>query len=210
MRVLTIELKKLFSGKLFLLIIVAVFVLNAYLMFRTANSGEAVAEDYRKVYDVLAAMTDEEKYVWLDAQLNDFSNAPAYKRSIMAELRDECDTVLTYDEYLDSIKAQARSMTAVSIFAKPDTFNYRSILKTPPAYENVQDVIPVFGKSKGLTLATNNSFTDILCGFIVLFAVLSVMLSDREQGMSGLLFSLKRGRGYLLLIKLATLGVTVF
>jgi len=210
MRVLIIELKKLFSGKLFLLIIVAVFVLNAYLMFRTANSGETVAADYRKVYDVLAEMTDEEKYAWLDTQLNDFSRKPIYSWEVMHELRDECDTVLTYDEYLESIKAQAQSMTAVSIFAKPDTFNYRSILKTPPAYENVQDVLPVFGRSKGLTLATDNSFTDILCGFILLFAVLSIMLYDREQGMSGLLFSMRRGRGYLIMTKLGALAVTLF
>ena len=210
MRVLVIELKKLFSGKIFLLIIAAVFILNAYLMFRTANSGETVSADYRKVYDVLDDMTDTEKYDWLDEQLNDFSQAPQYKWNVMLELRDECNEVLNYKDYLESIKSQAKSMTSVSIFAKPDTFNYRSILKTPPAYENVQDVIPVFDRSRGIVIATDNSFTDILCGFIVLFAVISVMLSDREQGMSGLLFSMKRGRGYLLIIKLVALGFTIF
>ncbi|PWJ09864.1 hypothetical protein [Ruminococcus flavefaciens] len=210
MRVLVIELKKLFSGKVFLLIIAAVFTLNAYLMFRTANSGEAVSTDYQKIYDVLDEMTDEEKLDWLDEQLSDFSQATQYKWTAMAELRDECESVLTYKDFLESIDSQAKSMTSISIFAKPDTFNYRSILKTPPAYKNVQDVVPGFDRSQGIILATDNSFTDILCGFIVLFAVLSVMLSDREQGMSGLLFSLKRGRGYLLLTKLATLGVTVF
>lgn len=210
MRVIITELKKLFSGKIFLLIIAAVFVLNAYLMFRTANSGEIVSADYRKVYEVLADKSDQEKLDWLEEQLSDFSHAPEYSWTVMAELHDECNSVLTYEEYLESIKAQAKSMTSVSIFAKPDTFNYRSIQKTPPAYENVQDVKPVFGISKGITLATDNSFTDILCGFILLFAVLSVMLSDREQGMSGLLFSLRRGRSYLLFAKLAALGVTVF
>ncbi len=210
MRLLAAELKKLFSREIFVLIIAAVFILNAYLMFRTANSGDVTAADYRKVYDVLEDMSDEEKYDWLDEQLSDFSHAPLYKWEVMHELRDECDTVLTYDEYLESIKAQAKSMTAVSIFAKPDSFNYRSILKTPPAYENVQDVRPVFGRSKGITLATNNSFTDILCGFILLFAVLSIMLYDREQGMSGLLFSMRRGRGYLIMTKLAALAITLF
>ncbi len=210
MRVLSTELKKLFSGKIFLLIIAAVFVLNAYLMFRTANSGDVVSSDYRKVYETLADKSDAEKLDWLEEQLNDFSQAPQYKWEVMSELYDECSNILTYKEYLESIKAQAKSMTSVSIFAKPDTFNYRSILKTPPAYENVQDVQPVFDVSKGLTLATDNSFTDILCGFIVLFAVLSIMISDREQGMSGLLFALKRGRSYLLMMKIAALAVTVF
>ncbi|MCR5707052.1 MAG: hypothetical protein K6G82_02130 [Ruminococcus sp.] len=210
MRLLAAELKKLFSREFFVLIIAAVFILNAYLMFRTANSGDVTAADYRKVYDVLEDMSDEEKYDWLDAQLSDFSHAPLYKWEVMHELRDECNTVLTYDEYLESIKAQAKSMTAVSIFAKPDSFNYRSILKTPPAYEKMQDVRPVFGRSKGITLATDNSFTDILCGFILLFAVLSIMLYDREQGMSGLLFSMRRGRGYLIKTKLAALAITLF
>lgn len=210
MRLLAAELKKLFSREIFVLIIAAVFILNAYLMFRTANWGDVTAADYRKVYDVLEDMSDEEKYDWLDEQLSDFSHAPLYKWEVMHELRDECDTVLTYDEYLESIKAQAKSMTAVSIFAKPDSFNYRSILKTPPAYEKMQDVRPVFGRSKGITLATDNSFTDILCGFILLFAVLSIMLYDREQGMSGLLFSMRRGRGYLIMTKLGALAVTLF
>ncbi len=210
MRLLAAELKKLFSREIFVLIIAAVFILNAYLMFRTANSGDVTAADYRKVYDVLEDMSDEEKYDWLDEQLSDFSHAPLYKWEVMHELLDECDTVLTYDEYLESIKAQAQSMTAVSIFAKPDSFNYRSILKTPPAYEKMQDVRPVFGRSKGITLATDNSFTDILCGFILLFAVLSIMLYDREQGMSGLLFSMRRGRGYLIMTKLGALAVTLF
>ncbi len=210
MRLLAAELKKLFSREIFVLIIAAVFILNAYLMFRTANSGDVTAADHRKVYDVLEDMSDEEKYDWLDEQLSDFSHAPLYKWEVMHELRDECNTVLTYNEYLESIKAQAKSMTAVSIFAKPDSFNYRSILKTPPAYEKMQDVRPVFGRSKGITLATDNSFTDILCGFILLFAVLSIMLYDREQGMSGLLFSMRRGRSYLIMTKLAALAITLF
>ena len=210
MRLIATELKKLLHHEIFILMIVAVFILNAYLMFRTANTGEVVSADYRKVYDMLDEMTDKEKYNWLDAQLNDSSHAPVYKWDVMGELRDECNAVLTYKEYLESIESQAKSMLSVSIFAKPNTFNYRNIQKTPPAYANVQDVEPVFDRSKGIILATDNSFTDILCGFILLFAVLSIMLYDREQSISGFLFSMRRGRGYLIITKLTVLAVTLF
>lgn len=210
MRALVTELKKLFSGKIFLIVIAAVFALNAYLMFRTANSGNSKPSDYREIYAALDGMDDSEKLDWLNDRLEEYSGQHHYKWDVLTELRDQCANIVGYKVYLESIKEQAKSMTSVSIFAKPDTFNYRSIVKTPDAYENVQDVQPVFDVSKGLTLAMDNSFTDILCGFIVLFAVLSVMISDREQGMSGLLFSLKRGRGYLMLVKTAALGVTVF
>ena len=117
---------------------------------------------------------------------------------------------MNYKTYLENIDAQAESMSSISIFSDPDTFNYRSIVKTPPAYENVQDVVPVIDVSQGIVLATDNSFTDILIGFIALFSVLSIMLSDRESGMSRFLFSLKRGRGSLLLSKCRVLASVLF
>lgn len=210
MRILAVELQKLFSSKVFLLIIAGVFVLNNYLVFRTANSGDAKPEQYKAVYEEIEGLSDAEKLQWLDERLNEYDIQQGYSWAVLAELYDECADIVGYSDYLDSIDSQAESMTRVSIFAKPDTFNYRSIVKTPPAYEKVRDVVPVFEISKGLNLATDNSFTDILCGFIVLFAVLSLMISDREQGMSGLLFVLKRGRGRLLLTKLTALAITVF
>ena len=210
MKLIITELKKLFSREIFVLMLAAVFILNAYLLFRTASSGEATVSDYRAVYSAIEGMPDDEKLAWLDARLQEYSGQHRYDFDVLHELREECDGVVNYQDFLESIRAQADSMTAVSIFAKPDTFNYRSILKTPPAYENVQDVVPIFDVSKGLTLATDNSFTDILCGFILLFSVLSIMLYDREQGMSGLLFSMRRGRGCLIMTKLAALAITLF
>ncbi|MBO5163727.1 MAG: hypothetical protein J6B75_04700 [Ruminococcus sp.] len=210
MRVLATELKKLLSNKILLLIIAAVFVLNSYLMFRTANSGEAKPVDYKAVYSELEDLSDPDKLQWLDDRLGEFEGQHSFNWTALGELRDEAANIVGYSDYLASIDSQARSMTGVSIFAKPDTFNYRSIVKTPPAYDSVRDVEPIFDVSKGIDLATDNSFTDILSGFIVLFAVLSLMISDREQGMSGLLFALKRGRGYLLFLKIIALAITIF
>ena len=209
MRVITTELKKLFGNKIFLLIIAAVMILNAYLMFRTANSGESSPADYKAVFSELSDLSDTEKIDWIDKQLNNFSEDQIYNRNVLSELYEECSNIVGYREYLENIKSQAESMKSVSIFAKPNTFNYRSITKTPSAYENVQYVQPAFDISNGIILATDNSFTDILCIFIVIFIVLSVIISDREQGMSGLLFALKRGRSYLLFMKIAAAAVTI-
>lgn len=210
MRIFSTEFRKLFSSHIFILIISAVLVLNAYLMFKTANSSAVTPSDYKQIYAELEHKTDKEKLSWLENQANDLSQESVYNREAISELYHECNDIVTYQEYLNAIDSQARSMTSISIFANPDTFNYRSIIKTPPAYKNVQDVEPVFDVSKGLNLALDNSFTNILCGFILLFAVLSLMISDREQGMSGLLFALKRGRGYLFSAKLAMLAVVAF
>ena len=209
MKVVLIELRKLFSSRIFLLIIASTFVLNGYLMFRTANSHEVKPSDYKEVYSAMEGLSDEEKLNWLDARILEFSGQHHYNFEALYELRDECYNVVHYKEYLENIKTRAKYMTNVSLFAKPDTFNYRCVIKTPPAYENVQNVQPKFDVSRGVILATDNSFTDILIGFVLLFAVLSVMLSDREQGMTTLLFSMKRGRGYLLSAKIVALAITL-
>ncbi|MDE6834366.1 MAG: hypothetical protein K2J39_09025 [Ruminococcus sp.] len=209
MKVLLTELKKLFSNKIFLLIIVSVFVLNAYLVFRTANSGEATPADYKMIYSEIDGLSDDEKLEWFNERTSDFTGQYRYNWKLMYKLQEDCDNVVNYSEYLENIKSQADSMTSVSIFAKPDTFNYRSIVRTPPAYENVQNVQPFFDISQGIILATDNNFTDILCGFIILFATLLIMISDSEQGLSRLLFSLKRGRSYLIYMKLATLMTVI-
>ncbi len=210
MRVFKTELYKLITGKIFLLIVAAAVVLNAYLMFRTANSSESTPEDYKAIYSELEELSDTEKLEWLEARLNEFSGQHQYDWGVLYELKEECDGVVHYQQYLDNIEAQAESMSSISIFAKPDTFNYRSIMKTPPAYSHMRDTVPVFGVSKGFTLATQNNFTDIFIGFIVLFAVISLMISDRESGMSGLLFPLRKGRGYLLATKLSVLLFVTF
>lgn len=210
MRIFNTEIKKLLSVRIFLLIAAVALVLNAYLMFRTANTSESTPEEYKIIYSDLENLSDSEKLEWLEARCNEFSGQHNYDWGVLYELREECSQIIGYQEYLDNIDAQAESMSSISIFAKPDTFNYRSIMATPPAYTHMRDVEPVFDVSKGIILATQNSFTDILIGFIVLFAVLSLLISDREQGLSGLLFPLKRGRGYLLLTKMGALAITVF
>ena len=47
MKVATIELRKLFSNRIFVLILSAVLILNGYLMFRTANTSDT--SDYNKI-----------------------------------------------------------------------------------------------------------------------------------------------------------------
>lgn len=211
MRVFAIELKKLFSRKIFILVIISAFILNAYLMFRTSFSKENSVSDYKKIYYETKDMSDEEKMVYFDERIDDSGKGIYfYNWNIFYELANECDNIVNYQNFIDNIDLQKEAMTNVSVFSKPDTFNYRSIVRTPEAYDKVRDVIPVFSVSKGINIALNNSFSDILCGMIILFSVSFLMISDREQGISRVIFPLKHGRSYLLFSKLYALAFTVF
>ena len=167
MRVITTELRKIFNNRIFLLIIAVVFIMNAYLMFRTANSDDAKPADYKYIFSELEGLSDSEKLAVFDERIiNSTQGLYDYNWELYYELANECYDVVNYKSYLENIETQAESMRSISIFANPDTFNYRSIAKTPSAYQNVQKVQPVFDMSRGIILATDNSFSDILVGFI--------------------------------------------
>ena len=117
MRTFLTEFRKLFSNRIFLLIISAVLILNAYLMFKTANSGDVTPSDYKQIYTELENKTDKEKLSWLENQMNDFSQEPVYNREAISELYHECNDIVTYKEYLNAIDSQAKSMTSLIIVA---------------------------------------------------------------------------------------------
>lgn len=95
-------------------------------------------------------------------------------------------------------------MTAVSIFADPNSFAYRNIIKTPSAYDRVRSVQPVFAPSNGVLLAAQNVPSDILMLFIIFTAVTVIFYKDRESGITGLIKPLRYGRTRLALAKTVT------
>ncbi len=118
--------------------------------------------------------------------------------------------ILGYQDYLAEINTTAETMTSVSIFADTDSFSYRNIVKTPLAYEVVQDVTPTYAPSDGVLLATDNVATDILVMFSLLACVTAVFYKDRESGVVALIKPLKYGRARLALAKSAVVFTVCF
>ena len=125
-------------------------------------------------------------------------------RLMMNEQLEQLKAVGTYHQYLQSIDDTAATMTAVSIFADPNSFAYRNILKTPSAYDRVRSVQPVFAPSNGVLLVAQNIPSDILMLFIIFTAVTVIFYKDRESGITGLIKPLRYGRTRLALTKTAT------
>lgn len=211
MRIFATEFKKLFCNRIFILLLVFTFILNAYLMFRTSFSKDNSISDYKKIYSEIKDMSDEEKNIYFEERINSFGEGTySYNWKILYELANEFENIINYQDFLRNIDIQKKSLTGISIFSDPNTFNYKSIVKTPEAYDKVRDIVPVFDVSKGVNISLNNRFSDILIGLILLFAIQTLMISDREQGISKVIFPLKRGRNYLLCVKLSVLALTIF
>ena len=201
------EIYKLLHTKMFVLVLICGLLLNIYVSCSQSFGMRCPAKEYKEYYEIAKGKTFQEAYDYSIARRdNMFGGWESGKwevRSMMNEEIEQLKAVGTYHQYLQSIDDTAATMTAVSIFADPDSFAYRNIVKTPAAYDSVRSVQPVFAPSNGVLLAIENTPSDILLLFIIFTAVTVIFYKDRECGIVGLVKPLRYGRTRLALSKTA-------
>lgn len=201
------EIYKLLHTKMFVLVLVCGLLLNIYISFSQSFGMLCAAKEYKEYYALAEGKTFSEAYDYSiarrDNMFGGWESGNWEVRSMMNAEIEQLKAVGTYHQYLQSIDDTAATMTAVSIFADPNSFAYRNIVKTPSAYDNVRSVQPVFAPSNGVLLAAENVPSDILLLFIIFAAVTVIFYKDRENGIVGLVKPLRYGRTRLALSKTA-------
>lgn len=204
------EIYKLILSRVFILVLGCAFLLNLYISF-SEDFGKLYSDaDHKAYYEEVKDLTHLEAHTYTQEKIDELSNyldtqsfdySKWVLRSMYQEQLSQLETVSKYDEYLENIDATAKTMTSVSVFAKKDSFSYRNIVKTPPAYDAVRSVTPKFDTSLGILLAVNNTPSDLLMLFVILTAITVVFYKDRESGITALIKPLKYGRARLALNK---------
>ena len=201
------ELYKLTHTRMFIFVAVCALILNVYISASNNFGFYCPAKEYKEYYALAEGKTFQEAYDYSIARRDNmfagWDDGKWAVRSMMYYQIEQLKAVAGYRSYLKSIDDTAASMTAVSIFADPDSFAYRNIVKTPSAYDSVRSVKPTFAPSKGVLLAAENTASDILLLFVVFTAVMVVFYKDRESGITGLIKPLKLGRASLAYAKTA-------
>ncbi len=120
------ELYKLLHTKVFLLILLSAFLLNIYVTCSQSFGLYCPAKEYKEYYAIAEGKTFQEAYDYSIARRdNMFAGWDGNKwavRSMMNKEIEQLKAVGTYHQYLKSIDDTAATMTAVSIFADPDSF----------------------------------------------------------------------------------------
>lgn len=208
------EIYKLTHTKMFVFVAICALILNIYISASQNFGFYCPAKEYKEYYSRAEGKTFQETYDYTIARRDNlfsgWENGNWAVRSMMNEQIEQLKTVGTYHSYLKSIDDTAASMTAVSIFADPDSFAYRNIVKTPSAYDSVRSVQPIFAPSKGVLLTVENTASDILLLFVVFTAITVVFYKDRESRITGLIKPLRYGRERLAFAKTATVFTTCF
>lgn len=151
-------------------------------------------EDYKKAYEALVDMSDEEiveKYLDYEFDYDEFSILAYLNRDISHEIM----SVYDYEGYLRKVQEEARKITSVSIFANKDSFSYRNALKTAADYRKLTGKIsPWIGPSKGMELVAGNFTGVIIVIFVMLLLINELVVRERESGQMNLLSATVKGR----------------
>ncbi len=113
---------------------------------------------------------------------------------MISDISSQLSYIESYDEFITNMKTRAEEQTGFAIFAKPNSFSYKNIQKTPVDFERVADVTPTLGNNKALEVSTTFELTDYLLLVLILLVCIAVFTVEREKGLYSLVRSTKNGR----------------
>lgn len=209
MRIFLCEWKKLLSFRIFWILLACLLLVNGYVQVDGTKDRYYTPETYRSFFAETEDMPFSKTYDYLNELIERQSTGDytEYPMILIYDLLEISEQMRTYPEYLESIEVQADNMSSVSIWGGKDTFSYRNIQKTPPAYTSMEGTELELAPSLGLEDTFTAPLSDVMGIFLVLLVVCAVMLRDREQGVMPLLYSMPKGRHALILNKLAVIAV---
>ncbi len=209
MRIFLCECKKLLAFRPLWILLVCLIAVNCYVQISGTKDRYYTPESYRAFFADIADMTEEEKLAYPEQMLNkqDAGSRTPYPSILLYDMAEIAQQLADYPNYLTGIHEQAETMTTISIWGGKDTFSYRNIQKTPPAYKAMAGTELELAPSLGLEDAMIHPVSDFIGIFLVFLVVSTVMLKDREQGILPLIYAMKFGRQRLMLTKTAAASV---
>ena len=205
------ELKKILSYRVIWILLFCLLCINGYVKITAAYDRYYTPAEYNAYLNELDGMSLQEVCDYtnekIDASVDDPEENRYYNAYLYYDTLEISQQLMEYPLYLESIKSNAENMTAVSIWGGQDTFSYRNIQKTPPAYENMEGTTLRLDTSLGVEEFLYSPLTDVLALILLFLCVCGIFLRDREQGMIPLLYSTKNGRTALMLSKFSLAAI---
>lgn len=115
--------------------------------------------------------------------------------------------LMSYPDYIRSIRPKAEQMLELSIFNKEGTFAYNNIIKTPDAYEGLDTLTLSADTGPGLPLCLQFRLTDLFLLASLFLLCLYLFLHEEETGLIRLVRTAKKGRGATIAAKLGAAGL---
>lgn len=145
-------------------------------------------------------------YGRLAGQEEDLTREELYGQSVVYdELLRQAQAMQNYPEFISTVEHNAQTMLKASVFGKPGTFSYNTILKTAADFSHLEDTPLQYGLSQGITAATDFFPVDLFLLLIVFLLCVYLYNWEWERGLYPLIKSGRNGRGPVIGAKLGAL-----
>ena len=203
MKLYRYELMKLLTNKIIWIALLGAVAINIFLSVWSAKNELVEADDYKRVYAELQRINDNDRIEeYLNNWYAEIAEEDYANRMFYYSVRTQFEKIKSYDSFLEEIESRASTITKVSIFSDKDSFAYRSILRTPPAYRHLKGIRPRLVNSKPVTAATDTLYTDLLAFLLIFLVTMLLLLNEKEKGLFALLRPAKKGRVDLIFTKM--------
>lgn len=220
MRIFRKELYKIYAQRKFILVILMFFCINAALLYTNTNNPMVRPDVYQKAYARIDALPVSEQADYIrnryrsvcgnadDAEA-DLDVEMEQEYFLFREFYEQLEQIEHYPDYLQDIQKQANHSDSISIFNRKDPFSIRNAKKTSKAFQALEKNILQFTNSNTFSEATDFLTTDFLLIALLFYAVVLLVISEKEKGLFALVKPLSRGRTHFMCAKMGVLLFSV-
>ena len=206
MRIYINELIKAFFRLSTAGVLLGLAVMNGVLLYvNEKNNGEVyTAAQYRQMYDEISGKPVNEVYNNLlkKWQALDEGDGDPAQLELTSDVLEEVKAIFEYDDHLSDIDERARRMTAITLFADPDSFSYKNIKRTPQDFAHLKGSRLQVAPSKGIDMATGFLPTDVIAFLMIMTVIVTIVTREKELSQLALSRTTFKGRAALGFAKL--------
>lgn len=202
-RLIGYECLKIIKKKTLLAAIFLMALLNCLVTYNqvySKNDSLYSLADVADIYSEIANMdSNDAKLNYLaDCMSGDYFDEIPVQATIsrvnaMQQVYDEIEALNGYSDFLKKIENNAVNMSDSFFFTDPNSFSYKNLGKTPEAYQHLKGIEPKADFSGGVKIITDTHTADIFLLIGMLAVVLSLTVSERENGNLSLIKPTKYG-----------------
>lgn len=218
------EFKKIRANQFFFILVCLSFLIQCVVIYQAVNTQ---GEEYYSESD-LAAVYSGIRGLDADAQIrkleeesakckeklhNNFTEEEFVEQygQIMARyyIIEHIEECMNYPEYLESVAKQAVSLSYSSLLSKEDSFTSRNSQAIAECYGRLPAVTLYADSSAGINKLTRNPLIDLLLLICISIEVMTLTVSEKEEGYYPLLHSKPRGGNAIYAAKLIVICLSL-
>ena len=196
------EAKRVLKNPLFLATLAALLLLNAFFFIYQQTDGQGDFREYGNAYHqeivALADLSWEEGLARCEIAEQEVlenwgSGNNIQRHSVIEQITAQYEYLLSYEDYLGKIDADAAKLQSVSLFADPDSTAYQNTVKTAEDFHAMDGV----DLSMGHDLAVTEVFADKWADYsivILICVVCGLFVAERKEGLWPMIYAAPGGR----------------